>query len=328
MRAINAATVAKIYSHEAAISDCLKSLGIVHAKTFTAPLRATVSTPSQDLLLMPSAVQSESGTTLTVKMLNIVPANPGRGLPFIVGKCCLFDDVTGKLLSLIDGFMVTVKRTGAVAGASSRLLHPAPVTNIVLFGCGTQGRAGIDSLLYAHPETKRITCFSFSPVSAQRFVEEQIAKNDGREYVVGHNTEAAVREADIIHCATTSKEALFSGIWVKPGAHISAIGAYKLDMRELPNDLFARRDVRVFVDEYEAMRSEAGDVIDAIQSGAIKEDSVLLFGGIVNRAYDGRQNEEQITVVKTVGVAVQDTIAIATIYRLATEQNVGDLVDI
>jgi ornithine cyclodeaminase len=328
MRAINAAAIMKVYTHEHAISDCLKSLGIVQAKAYTAPLRATVTTSSQDLLLMPSAVQSESGTILAVKMLNVVPANPGRGMPFIVGKCCLFDNVTGKLLSLVDGFMVTVKRTGAVAGASSRLLHPAPVTNIVIFGCGTQGRAGLDSLLYAHPEAKRITCFDFFPAAAGRYVQEQAAKGDGREYVIGQSTEVAVREADIIHCASTSKEALFKGEWVKPGTHISAIGAYKLDMRELPNDLFARRDVRVFVDDYEAMRSEAGDVVDAIQSGAIKEDDILLFGGIVNKAYDGRQSDEQITVLKTVGVAVQDTVAIDTIYRLATEQNVGDLVDI
>jgi ornithine cyclodeaminase/alanine dehydrogenase-like protein (mu-crystallin family) len=89
MRSINAAAIATVYTEEHAISDCLKSFAVVHAKTYTAPLRATVSTSNQDLLLMPSAVQTDSGTILAVKMLSIVPANPGRGMPFIVGKCCL-----------------------------------------------------------------------------------------------------------------------------------------------------------------------------------------------------------------------------------------------
>ena len=328
MLAINKQLMEQIYTRDHAIEDCKKSFAVIASKSFTAPVRSAVKTSNQDLLLMPAAVHEKDRTDLSVKILSIVPKNRERGLPLIPGKMLLFDDETGALLSLMDGGMITNLRTGAVAGATSQVLHPAPVTNVVIFGCGAQGFYGLESILYAHPEVKKVTCFDYFKASAERFVQQHKDRNDGVEYVLGENKEQAVREADLIHCATTSQEKLFEADWVKDGTHISAIGCYRLDMRELPNELWKRPNVKLYVDEYDAMKEEAGDIMDAVRNNFIKIEDIPLFGDVILGKDKGRTDDKQITVCKFVGVAAQDTVAAHTIYKLAKEKGVGVQVDV
>lgn len=327
-RIINQKLVEEIYTPDIAIKGCLKAFSVISHKKFTAPVRTNLPTGAQELLLMPCAVHEEGQTDLAIKILSVCPGNRAKGLPTIPGKCLVYDNDTGALNAIMDGFMVTFKRTGATAGATSQLLHPAPATNAVIFGCGAQGHAGLESILQAHPEVKNITAFDYNNQSAQKYCDRHAEKDKTRNYIVGTDVEKAVREADIIHCATTSQVPLFKGEWVKEGAHISAIGAYKLDMRELPNDLLARDNIRLFIDEFEAMHEEAGDVMDAINSGCIKEENIMEFGAVVNGDVEGRQNEKQITIAKFVGHAAQDTIAAQMIYEIAKEKNLGIVVDI
>jgi len=330
MRCIPKEVVEKIYTLDKAIADCEQSFAVLAKGTYNAPVRTSLHTKNQEFMLMPSAVEQGENTDLVLKILSLVPENPKRGLPFIPGKVLVYNEVTGNLDGIIDGFIVTFKRTGAVAGTSAKHLHPAPAKNVVIFGCGAQGYAGLESILFAHPEVEKVTCFDYFPACSEKYVKAHKDKNDGRTYIQGTDEikEEAVRNADIIHCATTSKEALFDGTWVKPGAHISAIGAYKLDMREIPNNLWSRPEVRVFTDNYDAMREEAGDLMDGIKSGCIKEEDVHLFGEVINKNHPGRENDQQITIVKVVGHAVQDNVAAATILKLANEQNAGTLVQI
>ena len=328
MLVINKQLMEKIYTRDHAIADCKKAFEVIAAKQFIAPVRTTVKTENQETLLMPAAVMEEDKTLLAVKILSVVPKNRERGLPLIPGKLVLFDEETGGLHSIMDGGMVTNLRTGAVAGTTSQVLHPAPATNVVIFGCGAQGFYGLESILFAHPEVKKVTCFDYFRACAEKYVESHKARNDGVEYVLGEDVEKAVREADIIHCATTSKEKLFDGDWVKDGAHISAIGAFKLDMRELPNNIFKRENVVLYIDEFDAMHEEAGDIVDAISSGDLKEENIKLFGNIFTGKCQGRTDEKQITICKFVGVAPQDTVAANTIYELAKAQGVGQVVDI
>ncbi|EAX91694.1 Ornithine cyclodeaminase/mu-crystallin family protein [Trichomonas vaginalis G3] len=326
-RLLNKELVEQIYTPEIAIQGCFKAFSIISHKKFTAPVRTNLNTGPQELLLMPCAVHEEDRTDLAIKILSVCPGNRAKGLNTIPGKCLVYDNETGALNAIMDGFMVTFKRTGATAGATSQLLHPAPATNVVIFGCGAQGCAGIESIIQAHPEVKNITAFDYNNTSAVGYCKRHADKDGTRNYIVGEDIEKAVREADIIHCATTSKTPLFKAEWVKEGAHISAIGAYKLDMRELPNEIFGRVNVRIFIDEFEAMREEAGDVMDAIRSGFITEDKIYEFGAVVNKEIEGRQNEKQITIAKFVGHAAQDTVASQIIYDIAKEKNLGVVVD-
>jgi ornithine cyclodeaminase len=328
MLVINKQLMEQIYTRDHAIEDCKKAFEVIASKQFFAPVRTSLKTENQETLLMPAAVVGKDQTQLAVKILTVVPKNRERGLPLIPGKLVLLDEETGALLSLMDGGMLTNLRTGAVAGATAQVLHPAPVKNVVIFGCGAQGFYGLESILYAHPEVKKVTCFDYFKACAENYVKSHKARNDGIEYVLGENVEEAVREADVVHCATTSKVKNFEASWVKDGAHISAIGAYKLDMRELPSELFDRENVVLYIDEFNAMHEEAGDIVDAINNGNLKESDIKLFGDIFTGNVQGRTDEKQITVCKFVGVAPQDTVAASSIYRIAKAQGVGQVVDI
>ena len=328
MRVINKEIVEKIYTFDHAIQDCQNAFAVLASKSFSAPVRSSLKTKNEEFLLMPSAIEYENHTDLVLKVLSVVPENPKRRLPLIPGKVFVYEEETGTLKALIDGFIITFKRTGAVAGTSAKILHPAPVKNVVIFGCGAQGTAGLDSILYVHPEVEHITCFDYFKEAAIRYQKAHEERKDGRTYVVGENVEEAIRNADVIHCATTSQQPLFKGEWVKDGAHISAIGAYKLDMREIPNDLWARPNARVFIDDFDAIHEEAGDLMDGIRSNCIKEEDIHYFGDVILKKVDGRQNDKQITILKVVGHSVQDNIAATTIVKLAEEQNEGVIVDI
>lgn len=327
MRIINRQNIQQVYSHEMAIQDCLHSYSVVASNKVISSVRTTTQTPNQDFLLMPAAVKGDDHTDLALKMLSIVPKNKERGLPLIVGKVIVIDEKTGNVEALLDGQTVTLLRTGAVAGAMSKLMHPNPVENVVIFGCGAQGRAGIDSILFSHPELKNVYCFDYFPDCAKSYAKFYNEKYPSINFTCDEQVEKAVRCADLIHCATTSKEALFDGDWVKNGAQISAIGAYKLDMHELPTNIFSRKNVRVFIEEKEACESEAGDVMKAINEGVISWDNIHLIGDVVNGVVAGRENDEQITITKVVGVAAQDVVASKTIVKAAKEQNVGVLIE-
>ncbi|KAH0795779.1 ornithine cyclodeaminase [Histomonas meleagridis] len=328
MRVLNGKQIEEVYTHELAIQDCLRSYSVIADNKMILPIRTTTKTENQDLLLMPAAVKNGEKSDLGVKILSLVPGNRDRGLPFILGKVLTIDEETGAMEALLDGSMVTYLRTGATAGASARLFHPKPAENVVIFGCGAQGRAGFESILHAHPEVKHVSCFDYFPAAAKKYAETYSAKYPNITFTDADDKEKAVRNADIIHCATTSQEALFDGTWVKPGAHISAIGAYRLDMHELPTNIFSRSDVRLFIDEKEACESEAGDVMKAVNEGVISWEKIHLWGDVVNGKIPGRENDEQVTIIKVVGIAVQDIVAAKTIVKVATEKNVGVVVDI
>ena len=134
-----------------------------------------------------------------------------------------------------------------------------------------------------------------------------MADETGIEVEAAPDAEAAVREADVICCATTSSEPVFDAAWVRPGAHVSGIGAYRLDMVELPPELFGRAAV-VAIDSREASMSEAGDVVAAIDQGFVTEADLVEIG-TVERDWAATRDPEAITVFKSVGLAIQDVAA-------------------
>lgn len=325
--ALGSKAIKEIYTRDYAMEDSKNAFAAIANNNFNAPIRSFVKTPNQDLTIMPASVTSNSEVSLAVKILSIVPKNRERGLPLIPGKLLLFNEETGMLKALMDGGMITNLRTGATAGITSKILHPAPAKVAMIFGCGAQGNYGLDSILFAHPEVEKVYCYDYFPNFAQKYAENHKALNDGREYIAVQDIESAVREADIIHCATTSTTELFKGDWVKDGAHISAIGCYRLDMRELPADLFKRDNVKLYVDQYNVMKEESGDIMNAINLGILKEENIKLFGDIINGKDSGRTDNDQITVAKFVGLAPQDTIAANTIYKLAVQKGAGLEID-
>jgi ornithine cyclodeaminase/alanine dehydrogenase-like protein (mu-crystallin family) len=267
------------------------------------PLRSRIELPNGDLLLMTGIREGSAGAS--VKLVTVTPANASRGLPTIHALVVWFDADTGRPLALIDGETLTAMRTGAASGVATRLLSRTDAASLAIIGTGGQAEWQLRAVLAARP-IRRALVYSRDRSSREAFAAS-MAELTGIEVVAASTAEAAVSEADVICCATTSSEPVFDDAWVPSGAHVNGIGAYRLGMVELPPELLARADL-VAVDSREAARAEAGDVVAAIERGLLAEDSLVEIGSI-GADWVATRPVEAITIFKSVGMAVQDVAA-------------------
>ena len=267
------------------------------------PLRSRVEMPHGDLLLMPGV--REGATGASVKLVTVTPDNASRGLPTIHALVAWFDGDTGRPLALIDGETLTAMRTGAASGVATRLLSRIDSSRLAIIGTGAQAEWQLRAVLAARP-IRRAIVYSRDPSTRESFAAS-MAELTGVEVVAASTAEAAVSEADVICCATTSSEPVFDAAWVAPGAHVNGIGAYRLGMVELPPELLARADL-VAVDSREAAKAEAGDVVAAIERGLLAEDDLVEVGSI-GADWVATRSAEAITSFKSVGLAIQDVAA-------------------
>jgi len=259
--------------------------------------------------------------TLSIKIVAVYGDNPSRfGLPTIQGVLLLHDARTGTPLALMDAEHITAMRTGAVSGLATRYLARADATNVTLFGAGALGPGQLAAICAVRP-IERAQVITRSGKKDATFCEQMRAAL-GIEVTATRNVRTAVESADIICTATNSPTPLFEGDWLQPGTHINAVGAYRTDMRELDTETVRRG--RVFVDHHEAAQSEAGDIMIPVNAGEIEYDHVAGdLGALVTGAVPGRSNDNEITVFKSVGLAMQDAVTVKRVYARALEQNIG-----
>ena len=267
------------------------------------PLRSHVELSDGSLLLMPGV--REGGAGASVKLVTVMPGNADRGLPTIHAIVVWFDAVTGQPRAILDGATVTAMRTGAASGAATRLLARPDSETLALIGVGAQAEWQLRAVLAARP-IRRVRVHARDPAHRETFAL-RMADATGVEVSAAATAESAVREADVVCCATTSVAPVFETAWLRPGAHVNGIGAYQLGMVELPPDLFARADL-VAVDAREAALAEAGDVVAAIERGFV-DAAALVEIGSVQRSWASGRDPEAITVFKSVGLAIQDVAA-------------------
>ncbi len=255
--------------------------------------------PEATLLLMPAWVP---GRYMGVKMVSVFPGNALRGLPSIYGSYLLSSAVTGELLAIIDGGELTARRTAAASALASRYLSRADSASLLV--CGT-GRLSFN-LIEAHSAVRPITKVAIwgrDPDKAEALARR--TANLGLDASVVGNLEQAASEADIISCVTLSETALICGAWLKPGAHLDLIGAFKPSMRESDDE--AVRRSTLFVDTRAGALSEAGDIIQPIRAGIISaEDIVADLADLVAGIHKGRMRDEEITLFKSVGASLED----------------------
>jgi ornithine cyclodeaminase/alanine dehydrogenase-like protein (mu-crystallin family) len=269
------------------------------------PTRTRVELPSGDLLLMPGV--REGGVGSTVKLVTIVPANADRGLPTLHALVVWIDATTGEPLALLDGATVTAMRTGAASGVATRLLARPDASVLGLIGAGGQAEWQLRAVAAARP-IREVRVFSRSAASRLAFVERMTGSlGPGIEIRAAASARDAVRGADVVCCATTAMEPVFAAEWLAPGVHVNGVGAFRLDMVELPPALFARADL-VAVDSREAALAEAGDLVAALEGGQLAADGYIEIGSI-GQGWSGTRDSRAITVFKSVGLALQDVAA-------------------
>jgi thiomorpholine-carboxylate dehydrogenase len=235
-----------------------------------------------------------SGNSMGIKMVTFYPGNAGTNLPTHMAAIALFDPKTGEPLALMDGRYITEMRTAAVSAVATDTLASPEAKVLTLLGAGVQAQAHLEVLPHVR-RFQEIRVWNHHREKAERFAEQHGIK--------AMELEAAVRDADVVVTATSAREPILKGEWLKPGAHVNAVGASRPDWRELDDD--AMRNV-VIVDSYEGARNEAGDVI---LSGATPYAEL---GEILNGTK--RVEQSATTIFKSLGMAVEDVAAAKLVY--------------
>lgn len=255
-------------------------------------------------LFMPSFLQSEQGEALAVKAVSVFPGNIDRGLPTIHAAVLVFDPHSGKPVALLEGSTLTAIRTGAASGAATDLLARPEAHTAAIFGAGVQGRTQTWAACTVR-DIERVYVYDLYPEARERFAEDMTEKL-GIEVTPANSGEEACRDADIVLTATTSPKPVVKRKWLKDRVHVSAIGAFYPDWRELDTATVAGS--KLVIDDMEGIRLEAGDVLIPIEEGAMTWDNVHAeLKDIVSGKKTGRTSEDGVTVFKSVGIAIQDS---------------------
>ena len=269
------------------------------------PIRSRIPISGGDLVLMPGV--REGGAGASVKLVTVMPGNAARGLPTHYAMVAWFDVVTGEPLALLDGATVTSMRTGAASGVGTRLLARPDAQVLALFGVGGQAAWQVRAVMAARP-IREVRVHSRTAARREAFASAMGEElGPGVTVVAAPTARDALHGADVVCTATTSREPIFSADLVEPGTHLNAVGSFRLDMTELPPELFARAGL-VAVDSREAALAEAGELVTAIRRGLIAEDGFVEIGEIPREWAAGR-DPSAITIFKSVGLAIQDLAA-------------------
>lgn len=262
---------------------------------------------------------------LGMKVVTYFQENPKVGLPAILATIALYSVETGKLMAIMDGSYITAIRTACVSAVATKVLanRETPVTGIL--GAGVQARAHVRALSMVRRIT-RVRVYSPSGRSAQE-LKEELEPEVGVKIEPVDSAEEAVRDSDLLVTATTAKEPIISADWLKAGVHINAVGSHRPDFREI--DAATIRRAKVVVDSHAAIMAECGDILLAIKEGAISEDHVSAeIGEILAGKKPGRTSAGEITLYKSVGIAIQDVAAARLVYQRALEEKAGVRVEI
>jgi len=293
------------------MADALAALarGEVHN-----PLRFVVRPPGEASLmgLMP-AHRGGSSPLYALKAVAIFPGNSARGLDSHQGFVALFDGETGETRALLNAGGITAVRTAAVSGVATRLLARSDAKTLTILGAGIQARSHLDAMRSVH-EFERIVVWSRTP-----------GKLDGAEDAA--SAEEAVRAADVLVTATSAAEPIIDRSWLKPGVHINAVGSSIATTREL--DTATMRDAGLFVDRRESTVNEAGDFLFPQREGVIGPEHIRAeIGELLLGTGEGRRSDEELTVFKSLGLAVEDLAAAEHVLRRAEAEGVGQLVSL
>jgi len=259
------------------------------------------------------------------KAVTFFPRNAERGLPTHLAVILLWDSATGALLSLMDGRLITEMRTAAVSAAATNALALPTAPLLAILGAGVQARSHVEALRLVRP-LERVRVWSRTVARARTFAEE-MSERYGVPVEPCGTAEQAVRDAQVIVTATSSQTPVLEGRWVAPGAHINAVGAPRPDWRELDSALVAR--CRLFVDSRAGALVEAGDVLLAIREGAITEQHIRgEIGECFAGAVPGRTSDEEITLFKSLGMAVEDVATARWVYQRAQARGTGESISL
>ncbi len=306
---LSGAELQRLLDREALIAAMAEAMRAYSTGAALAPLRIVMRLPGETvriLAAMPGFVGGAGGEALGAKLVSVYPANTARGLESHYGAVIVFDPQTGRPAALMDGTFVTTARTAAVSAVSVQQLARPDAAVLAIVGAGVQGRAHLWALTGSRPfQEARIA--SRTPEHARALAESAEPHLPFPVRAVA-DARAAVDGADVIVTATSAAEPVLQRGWLKPGAHIVAVGSSTPQARELDSETV--RDALLVVDSRTGALNEAGDILTPLREGLIAETHVHAeLGELLAGARPARSSAEQLTLYKSLGLAVQDVAA-------------------
>jgi ornithine cyclodeaminase/alanine dehydrogenase len=289
------------------------------------PVRLVVPLPQIQgrITSMPGFLTEDKA--LGMKVVTYFQDNPKNNLPAILATIMLFSAETGKIIATLDGSYITAIRTACASAMATKALANPQNRVLGILGAGVQARTHIQALIRVR-KIEKIKLYSPSGASAAA-VKKEMESQVKCAIDVANSAEEAVRGADLVVTATTAKEPILRSAWLKPGVHINAVGSHRPDLREIDGATLAR--AKIIVDSRDAIMAECGDILLALKEKSIAENAIHAeIGEVLAKVKPGRTDQDEITLYKSVGIAIQDVAAANLVYRKALDKGVGTTVEI
>lgn len=276
--------------------------------------------------IMPAARTDADGRgTMGAKLVTVYHGNHARGLTSHLATIVLLDAETGALRALLDGRYITEARTAAVSAVSVDRMARPDARVLAIIGSGVQARSHLEAIRHVRPLSD-VRVWSPSRDKRDAFAREMTA-HAGVPVWSADDAESAVREADIVVLVTASPEPVVGRLAIAAGTHICAVGACRPTQREMPTALV--RDARLVVDSRAAALVEAGDIVLPIKEGAFAESHIAgELGQVVSGEVPGRRHDDEITIFKSLGLAVEDVTAAALVVERAEALGLGQTISL
>jgi ornithine cyclodeaminase len=301
----------------AAIERAMRAFSRAEANV---PLRTIFALPNgRDFFgVMPGYLGEPSA--LGAKILTVYPENAQRGLSSHVGLVVLFDVGMGHPVAVMDAGMITALRTAAASAVATRALARPEAADLAILGTGEQALTHLEALALAR-SLRKVRIWGRSLEKARKFAEEQGARLS-LDIEVCESADAAVAGADMVCTVTAAREPILRGAMLARGAHVNLVGSSRLTAREADDEVVARS--RFFVDSRTSAAAEAAELRHARDAGLVSEGHVLgEIGEVLNGRIAGRTGHDEVTVYKSLGIAVQDLAAASAIYERAARDHIG-----
>jgi alanine dehydrogenase len=311
------------------IDELIAALEQAHIQYSTAravmPLRLVVPLPEIQgrITSMPGYLSDDRA--LGMKVVTYFQNNPKQGLPAILATVMLFSAASGKMIAAMDGSYITAIRTACASAMATKVLANPQTRVMAILGAGVQARAHIRAIARVRG-LEKIKIHSPSGASAAA-VKKELGPEVDAAIEAANSAEEAVRESDLVVTVTTAKEPILRREWLKAGAHINAVGSHRPDFREIDGATLAR--AKIVVDSREAIMAECGDILLAITEGSITQDPIHgEIGEVLAGSKAGRTGTAEITLYKSVGIAIQDVATANLVYAKALQRGIGTSVEI
>ena len=318
--------VRELLDMRAAIDVVEKGLIEFSAGDAVMPVRVTTQVPAHSGIVLGMPAFLGKSDALGTKIVTVYKNNPSKSLPTIMAVVVINDPDTGRVDAIMDGGYLTAVRTAAASAVGTKYLARKDARVLGILGSGVQGASHLWAMKEVMPALDRVVAYSPTRSKLEAFAAE-MQQRHGTTVELADSEEAVCRASDVLVLATTAQQPIVKREWLKAGCHVNAVGSHSPPARELDSDTVA--DARVVVDSRDANLKECGDLLIPMQEGRITQEHFCdEIGEVAVGKKPGRASDDQITIYKSVGIAVEDVATGSLVYKRALEQGVGTRVEL